>query len=143
MNDDSRAESAGTIPALVYVVLGLMALALVAEATVEPYPSITMPGFHQTGAVSNTADVGIRHLRIEYPDQTVTLPAAELFPSAPANQRSRMIKRLDQLSGSDEEWSWIDAVGRQQQQAARADAVELVLISSSGKELALVRLERV
>ncbi len=128
---------------LLYVVLGLMALALVAEATVEPYPSITMPGFHQTAAVQNTEDVGIRHLRIEFPDRRVTLPAAELFPTAPVGQRSRMIKRLDQLSGSVEEWNWIDSIGRQQQLSDRAEAAELVLISRSGKELGLVRVERV
>ena len=129
------------MPAIAIVVLGLVAVALASEMTVEPYPSITMPGFHQTAAIANPDDVGVRHLRLEYPGETATLGANDLFSSAPAGQQARMVKRLDRLTGTSEEWHWIDQL--RPDQSTRASAAEVVLISRSGKELVLVRVERV
>ncbi len=137
MSDDP----ATSIPAVTYVVLGLLGLVFYVEATSEPYPSITMPGFHAAATVADSGDIGVRHLRIEYEKESLTLSAHDLFATAPENQRFVMLKRLD-LTGNSDQWDWIDEVSRQNQRTSAATAAELVIIRPNGDDRVLQRIDR-
>ncbi len=131
------------VPVVAFVALALLTQFVVAFPGREPYPSIVMPGF---AGISRLKDdprfVQVAFLRIESGGRTELLAREQLFESAPPGQRSRMMERLNEMSGTVDEWAFIDETAARLGIESKVDSVAVVRRDGFGEEWVVNRIER-
>jgi len=131
------------IPMIALLAIALMAQFFLSYANDEPYPSAAMPGFeNSTGLPDDPNLIAVSFLRLETDGHAELFSSSELFESAPVNQQLRMMRRLDDMTGSASEWEFFDQVVSRHGLEPPVSAAELIHRDGYGNEALVMRIER-